>query len=148
MILAAVLVATSPPGWAQSMPPHTHTTPPGWRFSWPDGDSARGRAVFVKLECYSCHEVRGERFPEPTDSRRLGPELSQMGPLHDAAYFAEAVINPSAVIEKGHGYEAADGSSKMPSYNHVVTVQEVVDLVAYLRSLRPPATPSGAGHTH
>jgi hypothetical protein len=34
----------------------------------------------------------------------------------------------------------------MPSYNDSVTVQEVIDLVAFLRSLRPPAVaPADAG---
>lgn len=123
----------SPPG------SHVHRTPPGWKFVWPAGDRVRGREVFLKLECHSCHEVRGERFPAPSDRGGVGPELSMMGPLHEAEYFAEAIINPSAVIEKDKGYAAPDGSSKMPSYNDTATVQDVADLVAYLRSLRPAA---------
>src|SRR5262245_36783756 len=62
-----------------SAPPHVHGTPKGWRFAWPPGNAAKGREVFRKLECYSCHEVRGERFPAPTDPSRVGPELSAMG---------------------------------------------------------------------
>jgi mono/diheme cytochrome c family protein len=119
--------------------PHVHATPKGWRFAWPKGDPTKGREVFQKLECYSCHEVRGEAFPAPTDAGRAGPELSVMGPLHPPEYFAESIINPAAVIERGRGYAAADGSSKMPSYRELLTVQETVDLVAYLRQLRPPA---------
>ncbi len=115
-----------------------HGTPAGWRFAWPKGDPAKGRALFEKLECYSCHEVRGNPFPVPSEPDKVGPELSMMGPLHEPEYFAEAIINPSAVIERGKGYEAPDGSSKMPSYNDSVTVQEVIDLVAFLRALRPP----------
>ena len=113
-----------------------HGTPDGWKFTWPQGDPVKGREVFVKFECYGCHEVKGEKFPAPSGD--VGPELSVMGPLHDAEYFAEAIVNPNAVIQKGKGYEAADGSSKMPSYNDLVTVQEVIDLVAYLRGLKPP----------
>jgi cbb3-type cytochrome oxidase cytochrome c subunit len=123
-----------------------HGTPKGWRFSWPKGDPAKGRDVFVKLECYSCHEVRGESFPAASEGDKVGPELSAMGPLHDPEYFAEAIINPNAVVGSGTEYAASDGSSKMPSYNDVVTVQEVIDLVAFLSSLRPPATPSSGGH--
>lgn len=139
---------------AQSTPPapgrvtpgsQPHGTPKGWRFTWPKGDPAKGRAVFQKLECYSCHEVRGERFPAPSDREQLGPELSTMGPLHPPEFFAEAIINPSAVIERGRGYAAADGSSKMPTYGDVLTLQEAIDLVAYLRQLRPPP---GAGAKH
>ena len=56
-----------------------HGMPKGWRFTLPKGDPAKGRGVFQKLECYSCHEVRGERFPTPNDPGRAGPELSVMG---------------------------------------------------------------------
>jgi mono/diheme cytochrome c family protein len=139
--------APAGPGSTQEAPAHgAHGTPAEWKFAWPKGDPAKGREVFVKLECYSCHEVRGEMFPAPADRETVGPELSAMGPLHSAEYFAEAIINPSATIEKGKAYEAADGSSKMPSFNDVMSVQELVDLVAFLRGLKPPgSTPAGHG---
>ena len=76
--------------------------------------------MFVKLECYSCHEVKGERFPAPSEAGKVGPELSMMGPMHPPAYFLEAVVNPNAVVEQGKGYDAPDGSSKMPSYNDAI----------------------------
>ena len=123
-----------------------HGTPTGWRLTWPAGDPARGRAVFAKYECFSCHEVHGEPFPVPHDVESVGPELAAMGPAHEAEYFVEAITNPNAVVEQGKGYEAADGSSKMPSYNDTLTVQELLDLVAYLKALRPtPAPPGAAG---
>jgi mono/diheme cytochrome c family protein len=125
--------------------PHAgHGTPKGWKFTWPKGDPAKGREIFEKLECYSCHEVRGQKFP-PSSGDRVGSELSMMGPLHEPEYFAEAILNPSAVIEKGKGYQAADGSSKMPPFNDLMTVQELIDLVAFLRALKPPAG-MPAGH--
>jgi mono/diheme cytochrome c family protein len=129
-------------------PPDVHGTPKGWRFTLPKGDPAKGREVFQKLECYGCHEVRGERFPSPNDPGRAGPELSMMGPLHPPEFFAESIINPSAVVERNRGYAASDGSSKMPSYGSLLTVQETIDLVAYLRQLRPPAAsaPTHGGH--
>ena len=124
-----------------------HRTAEGWKFPWPKGgDPAKGREAFAKFECYSCHEVKGEKFLAPAEKGKIGPELSAMGPLHPPEYFAEAVIDPSATIESGKSYEAPDGSSKMPSFNDSVTVQELIDLVAYLRALKPPGgTP--AGHT-
>lgn len=122
-------------------------TPKGWKFSWPKGgDPAKGREIFAKLECYSCHEVMGESFPVPTDKSKVGPELSVMGPLHDEAYFAESIINPTALIDKGKGYAGPDGSSKMPSFNDSLTIQDVSNLVAYLRRLKPPGkSPAGGG---
>jgi mono/diheme cytochrome c family protein len=125
-----------------------HGTPKGWKFTWPKGDAGQGREVFEKLECYACHEVRGEKFPAPTEKDKVGPELSQMGPLHEAEYFAEAIINPSAVIEKGKGYQASDGSSKMPSFSDSMTVEEAIDLVAFLRSLKPAAEHPKGHRTH
>lgn len=148
LVLAAAVVGLGLTARAQQAPrgPHgEHRTPEGWKFAWPKGDPAKGRAVFVKLECYSCHEVKGETFPAPTDKEKVGPELSAMAPLHEPEYFAEAIINPSAVIEKGKGYAAPDGSSKMPSFNHLLTVEETADLVAYLKALGR----AGGGHaTH
>lgn len=130
------------------VPAPPHRTPKGWRFTWPAGDAAKGRGVFQKLECYTCHEVRGERFPGPSDTARLGPELSAMGPLHPPEYLAESIINPNAVIEGDRGYASSDGSSKMPSYGESLTLQETIDLVAYLKKLRPPraSAPAPGGH--
>lgn len=152
-LAAAVLLTAAIHGVSAQQPsfsrPHEqHGTPKGWKFTWPKGNPVKGRAVFAKLECYSCHEVRGEKFPVPKEKGNVGPELSAMGPLHDVDYFVEAIINPSAVIERGKGYQAADGSSKMPSFNDSLNVQELIDLVAFLRSLKPLGVGTGghAGH--
>jgi mono/diheme cytochrome c family protein len=125
-----------------------HGTPAGWRFSWPAGDPGRGREVFARYECFSCHEVRGERFPAPRDASNVGPELASMGPAHEVEYFVEAIITPNAVIDRGKGYDAVDGSSKMPSFNDTLTVQELLDLVTFLKGLRPPPAPPGATGGH
>jgi len=137
-----------PPG----TPPHEHApapvripmeelhrhggVPPGWRFTFPAGDPKAGREVFVKLECYTCHEVRGENFPQaPKGADTAGPELTGMGRHHPPEYFAEAILNPNAVIVTGPGYTGPDGLSIMPDYRDSLTVSELIDLVAYLRSL-------------
>ncbi|MGE5306169.1 MAG: copper-binding protein [Alphaproteobacteria bacterium] len=112
---------------------HTHH-PQNWRFTMPRGDPAKGRAVFVKFECYFCHEVRGEDFPFAGVD--YGPELSQMGSMHPLEYFTESVVNPSAWALKED--RDADGKSRMPDYNDRMTVQELIDLSAYLATLRPP----------
>lgn len=122
---------------------HTHH-PANWKFTLPKGDPVKGRIVFQKYECQYCHEVRGEDFPFA--GMDYGPELSQMGPLHPLEYFAESIMNPSAVTEKQ--YRDANGKSTMPSYNEKMTVQELIDVSAYLASLKPKGVPksvSGEG---
>jgi mono/diheme cytochrome c family protein len=110
--------------------------PPGWRFSWPAGDARKGREVYAKLECYQCHEVKGESFPPVAqDPTRRGPALSGMGAHHPAEYFAEAILNPNAVIVTGDGYTGPDGLSIMPDFRDSLTLAETLDLVAYIRSL-------------
>lgn len=113
--------------------------PKGWTFTMPKGDPVKGREVFDKFSCYSCHEVRGEKFPPLDKGQAVGPELSQMGPMHPLEYFTESTINPNAVGAKK--YRGTDGKSKMPSFNEDMTVQELVDLSAYMASLRPKGVP-------
>jgi hypothetical protein len=58
-----------------------------------------------------------------------------MGTLHPAEYIAESIVNPNAVILIGEGYTGPDARSVMPDYGHLLTVQDLVDLVAYLKGL-------------
>ena len=110
--------------------------PKGWRFTMPKGDPGKGRAVFEKFECHYCHEVRGEQFPGPVET---APELSQMGPMHPVEFFAESIINPNAVVPKA--YREADGKSPMTNFAGKMTVQELIDVSAYVASLRPKGAP-------
>jgi putative copper export protein/mono/diheme cytochrome c family protein len=109
--------------------------PTGWIFAPPPGDAARGRKVFVALECFRCHAVRRAGFPPPSGS---GPDLTGMGDHHPAGYFAESIMNPNAVIVEGPGYTGPDGRSIMPNYNEGLTIKQLADLVAYLLSLHEP----------
>lgn len=114
----------------------SHHHPRNWRFTMPKGDAANGRAVFEKFECYDCHRVRGDSFPEPTYND--GPELSQMGPLHPLEYFTESVIHPNAVAPRK--LRDREGNSPM-SKDHLdrMTLRELIDLSSYLAGLKPPA---------
>src|SRR5215475_6841643 len=44
--------------------------PAGWTFLLPQGDAAQGRKVFVAMECFACHEVKGEDFPRTMKTAR------------------------------------------------------------------------------
>lgn len=103
---------------------HQHGgVPPGWRFTLPEGDPQAGRRVFARLECHTCHEVGGDRFPgAPEGSTSMGPALTGMGAHHPAEYFAEAILNPNAVIVTGPGHTGPDGLSLMPDYRESLLV--------------------------
>lgn len=119
--------------------------PPGWKFTLPAGDAAKGRALFRELECYKCHAVKGEGLPPSGDARNVGPELTGMGGHHPAEYFAESIIAPDAVILAGPGFTGPDGRSIMPSFADSLSVSQLTDLVAYLKSL---AEAGGDHHDH
>jgi mono/diheme cytochrome c family protein len=116
--------------------------PRGWKFTLPPGDPKSGRELFAKLECNKCHEVKPD-FQKSGGAGDVGPELTGMGAHHPAEYFAQSILDPNAVILAGPGYVGSDGRSIMPDYRDSLTVAELVDLVAYLKSL------SGGGeHDH
>ena len=117
--------------------------PRGWKFTLPAGDAAKGRQVFADLECYKCHAIPGEKLPQPGgDAKNVGPELTGMGGHHPAEYFAESILSPNAVILEGPGYIGPDGKSIMPTYADSLSVTQLVDLVAFLKSL------TAGGHEH
>ena len=116
--------------------------PRGWKFTLPAGNPKAGREVFGKLECYKCHEVKPD-FPRgERGAGDVGPELTGMGGHHPAEYFAQSIVDPNAVILAGTGFVSADGRSVMPDYRDSLTFTELVDLVAYLKSL------DAGGHAH
>lgn len=121
-----------------------------WKFILPQGDPIAGRKLSVEVECYKCHEVKGEKFPDVAKGEKgVGPELSEMAGMHPPEFFAESIINPNAVIDpdaKKLGYVGDDGKSKMPDYNSVLTVKQVVDLASYIASLKGQKSHEQAGH--
>ena len=67
-------------------------------------------------------------------SSGLGPDLTDAGEHHPAGYLLESIVNPNAVIIEGPGYTGADGKSIMPDFRGQLSVSELIDLVAYLKS--------------
>ena len=106
--------------------------PKGWMFTPPPGDAAKGREIFIRLQCFACHTVGGEKFP-PTAAP--GPDLTDVGEHHPAGYLLESILNPNAVVVEGPGYTGSDGKSIMPDFRGRLSVSELIDLVAYLKSL-------------
>lgn len=106
-------------------------------FSLPDGDVALGKATFIKLQCNACHQIAGvEQLAtegKPDLSVKLGGKVSKIKTYGE---LVTSIINPSHKLAKGFAYQelAVDGQSKMRNYNDVMTVTELINLVAFLQS--------------
>ena len=106
-------------------------------FSLPDGNVERGRAAFVEFQCNACHKASGidqlvsDDKPELTVA--LGGKVSR---IKSYGELVTSIINPSHRLAKGYPADAvqAEGQSKMKNYNDVMTVSQLIDLVAFLQS--------------
>jgi hypothetical protein len=118
----------------------TPQVPSGWRFTMPAGNATAGKQTFEKMQCYSCHTVRGQRFGDPSQNPGgIGPDLTAAHGRLPAEYLAESIVSSSRVLAHGQfraAYRAVDGTSRMGDYSEIMTVRELMDLVAFLRSLQ------------
>lgn len=113
----------------------------GGEFALPEGDIQRGRETFIALECNTCHSVadidRAASDLPPPIHKKLGGEVSRVKSYED---LVTSIINPSHRLSARYPEdmisEIADeeGRSRMPNYNDVMTVQQLVDLVTFLQS--------------
>ena len=105
-------------------------------FRLPDGDAAAGRQAFVNLGCNACHEVAGVpiEYLEGIAHVQLGGKTTH---LRTYGELVTSIINPSHKIAPQHRAAGAvlEGESLMTYLylNQVMTVQELVDLVAFLQ---------------
>jgi sulfur-oxidizing protein SoxX len=104
-------------------------------FSLPTGDYDQGQATFTQLGCNSCHSAAEVDQLEP-DSTDISLALGGVSP-HVTTYaeLMTSIINPSHRLSRRlpHEKSSRDGQSLMKNYNSVMTVQQLIDLVAYLQ---------------
>jgi sulfur-oxidizing protein SoxX len=97
----------------------------------------KGQAAFVELKCHACHTVAGVDLPELEQGLEtpvvLGGEVAR---LKTYGELVTSIINPSHRIAKGYAKDVVekDGQSKMKNYNDVLTVRQLIDLVAFLEA--------------
>jgi sulfur-oxidizing protein SoxX len=106
-------------------------------FRLPDGNAEVGKQLFVQLECNSCHTIPDLELAAPVEegpvSVKLGGRISR---VKNYGQLVSSIINPSHKIVRRYPKEevSADGESLMPIYNETMTVQELIDLVAFLQA--------------
>jgi sulfur-oxidizing protein SoxX len=104
-------------------------------FALPKGNPAAGRETFLYMQCNQCHTIEGETLPQLAGAE---PFIELGGPVTRVKSYGElvtAIINPSHKLADGYpeGLVSEDGESKMYVYNGYMTIQELIDLVAYLQ---------------
>lgn len=150
LILSAGLLATTP-GCTSSPEPPAHdqrvpqpTLPAQYDTQTvtvvlPAGDTQAGRQAFLDLKCTVCHRVVGETtFPAPVSGTQ-GPDLDRTLAVRPAADVAEAIVVPShsmSVKTSDEVKKRLEGMllSPMPDFSRTMTVRQLADLLAYLRS--------------
>jgi sulfur-oxidizing protein SoxX len=100
------------------------------------GDAARGKTEFVALGCSNCHSVEGAELPAPTGRIAVPIKLGgeKTFEMNDG-YLVTSIINPSYKIARySKAQVATSGVSLMPSHAENMTVQQLVDVVAFLQA--------------
>lgn len=106
-------------------------------FRLPDGNVQKGQEVFVELQCNSCHQFNGLDLPEPIQSGPVKVILG--GTVRKVKTYGElvsSVVNPSHKLIDSYPEEQVSqgGNSLMTVYNDRMTVQQLIDLTAFLQS--------------
>ena len=109
-------------------------SPSGFRL--PSGDVAAGQAAFVELQCNTCHTVKGATLPAPTAATTiaLGGHVALAPTDGD---LVSDIILPSSHFAEGYPAEQVQvgARSKMPDYSRRMSVRQLADLVAFLKTL-------------
>lgn len=104
-------------------------------FSLPRGDPEAGLVAFQALRCTDCHAARGAPLRDAEESDIQFPLGGPSTRVKTYASLVTSIINPShrLSVRYPRSESAEDGESRMPVYNDVMTVQELIDIVAYLQ---------------
>jgi hypothetical protein len=107
-------------------------------FHFPDGSPDRGREVFDTVGCRGCHRIA--RVDPPFQgtgaaSVNLGDQSVRVKTYGD---LVTSIINPSHKLVRGYAADeisTPEGESLMSlaNLNEVLTVQQLIDLVAFLQ---------------
>ena len=105
-------------------------------FRLPDGDPEQGKETFIAMQCHSCHTINAMTIPSPDEQGPVSVELG--GDVRYVKSYGElvtSIINPSHRIARKYPMPevAPEGESIMRVYNDVMTVRQLIDLVAFLQ---------------
>ena len=137
----AISAAACGPQPASTGSAETGGVTPSVTLTLPAGDVKAGRQAFMDFKCTACHAVPSEpEFPPPV-SAKLAPPINARLAGSDVSYLAAAIVTPSHEISLNSSDEVLRAHLKgvlspMGDFSHVMTVRQLVDLHAYLRSIK------------
>jgi len=120
-----------------------HVMEPGDYERWLTGGvagesmAAAGAALFESLACSSCHRAEGGGRG-PALEGLLGTQVQLEDGrkvLADETYLRESILNPRAMIVGGY-------QPLMPTFQGQVSEEQVLQLIAYLKSMKKPGAPA------
>ena len=110
---------------------------PARGFFLPKGDPAAGRAAFEKLKCFTCHQVEGDAAFAPPTAERKAPTLGTRQGHYSRGWIANSIVSPShTIVWDSDGKADNSELSRMGDFTEVMTVRELINLVAYIKSLK------------
>jgi cytochrome c oxidase subunit 2 len=126
-------------GWVEVMEPADYEV---WLTQHAEGSPAlEGGKLFRKLKCISCHHV--ESGLAPLLENVYGNTVPLDGGstvVADREYLRESILNPKAKVVAGF-------KPIMPSFRDQVTEEEILQLIAFIRSLKTGQTPNRVEET-
>lgn len=108
----------------------------GGGFYLPAGDAAAGKEAVQAMQCFVCHEIVGSDFPAPHAQPPVMVSLGAEKARQSRERLAESIIAPSHRVPEGFTGVTSGGTSRMGDYSEVMTVRQLIDIVAYLQSAR------------
>ena len=101
----------------------------------PPGDAQAGREAFIALSCTSCHAVKGDtELAAPVASVPV-PVLGKTQAKKSPSKLASSLVSPSHLISQEVRAKTEGELSPMGDLTASMTVRQLLDLVAFLRSL-------------
>lgn len=117
-------------------------------FHIPDGDTEKGRAVFVAMRCHACHRVADLDLEAPVADPPVPVVLGgKVARARTDGELVTAIVDPSHRLAPGYPPSAVrtGGLSRMGEFGDAMTVRELIDVVAFLQSryeVVPPPLPT------
>ena len=99
-------------------------------FFLPIGDATAGRETFVELRCHYCHLVPGDAEMPGLVGEARGPEIGSRQTTRSRDWVAMSIVAP------GHEMPPLMRSPQSPmgDYKNVMTIRQLIDLVAFVQS--------------